>query len=104
MRDSALNLLPLKVTCTTTECEADLHCFKFHSLKMKQTSRGNCRSCGVALVDWDRVHAKDSEDITHTFEELKHEFIRHHFWHKEIDEAPDKHARRKGRLLLQTAA
>jgi Domain of unknown function (DUF4186) len=104
MSDGQLNLPPLKVTCTATDCEVDLHCFKFHSRKMKPSDRGNCRNCGISLVDWDRVHAKDADDIDHTFSELKHEFIRHHFWHKEIDEVADKHARRKGRLLLRTAA
>lgn len=104
MTDIKLNFPPLKVTCTTTDCGADLHCFKFHSRKMKPSDRGNCRNCGISLVDWDRVHARDSDDVDHTFSELKHEFIRHHFWHKDIDEKADKHARRKGRLLLKTAA
>lgn len=104
MKSPNLNLPPLKVTCTTTDCPADLHCFKFHSRRMKSTDRGNCRDCGIALVDWDRVHARDAADMEHTFYELKQEFIRHHFWHKEIDEAADKHARRKGRNLLEIAA
>ena len=104
MSDSALNLPPLKVTCTQSDCDADLHCFKFHSRKMKQTDKGHCRTCGAALVDWNRVHARDPRDIDHTFSALKHEFIRHHFWHKTIDEVADKHARRKGRVLLRAAA
>ena len=104
MTDGALSLPPLKVTCTQTDCDADLHCFKFHSHKMKLSDRGRCRTCGVALVDWDRVHARNANDIDNTFSELKHEFIRHHFWHKVVDEVADKHARRKGRTQLRTAA
>jgi len=102
--ESMIILPPLKVTCTTTDCEADLHCFKFHSRKMKPDDRGNCRECGIALVDWERVHARDALDIEHTFSELKREFIRHYFWHKKVDEKADKHARRKGQLRLQEAA
>jgi hypothetical protein len=104
MTEGLLNLPPLKVTCTMTDCESNLHCFKFHSRKMKPSDKGNCRDCGIALVDWDRVHARDTSDIKHTFKELKREFIRHHFWHKTIDETADKHARRKGRVLLSAAA
>jgi len=104
MSDGALTLPPLKVTCTTTDCESDLHCFKFHSRKMKPSDRGRCRTCGAALVDWERVHTRDPADVEHTFAELKHEFIRHHFWHKDIDDDADRHARRKGSVLLRAAA
>jgi Domain of unknown function (DUF4186) len=104
MTDNVMSLPPLKVTCTTTDCEANLHCFKFHSRRMKPRDKGNCRECGIALVDWTRVHARDASDIAHTFDALKQEFIRHHFWHKTIDDTADKHARRKGRILLTAAA
>lgn len=97
-------LEPLKVTCTMSSCEDDLHCFKFHSRKMKEEDRGACRSCGAVLVDWGRVHARDATDIQNTLTSLRHEFIRHHFWHVGIDEKADKHARRKGRVLLREAA
>ncbi|WP_368563146.1 DUF4186 family protein [Pseudoxanthomonas sp. UTMC 1351] len=99
-----LQLEPLKVTCTMSDCEADLHCFKFYGRTMTPAEQGNCRKCGMSLVDWDRVHSRDFEDVNHTFSELRREYIRHHFWHKVIDEKADKHARRKGRLLLRTAA
>lgn len=97
-------LAPLKVTCTTADCTDNLHCFKFHSRKMKGGDRGTCRYCGVSLVDWTRVHARDVSDVEHTVEALKHEFIRHHFWHAAIDQKADEHARRKGRTALRLAA
>lgn len=97
-------LPPLKVTCTSASCKDDLHCFKFHSRKMKAADRGHCRYCGADLVDWGRVHAQNTADITHTFEALRQEFIRHHFWHKPIDERAELHARRKGRINLRAAA
>jgi hypothetical protein len=43
-------------------------------------------------------------DAAHTFAALQHELIRHHFFHRLIDERPMRHARRKGRLLLKEAA
>lgn len=97
-------LPPLKVTCTSANCKDALHCFKFHSRKMKPDDRGHCRYCDADLVDWGRVHARDTADIKHTFEALKHEFIRHHFWHIPIDEQAELHARRKGRINLRVAA
>jgi hypothetical protein len=97
-------LAPLQVTCTSASCADDLHCFKFHSRKMKPADRGHCRYCGADLVDWGRVHARNTADVTHTFEALKREFIRHHFWHKLIDEKAELHARRKGCLNLRASA
>ena len=97
-------LEPLKVTCTMADCADNLHCFKFHSRKMEEGERGTCRYCGASLVDWERIHSRDSADIEHTVESLKHEFIRHHFWHAAIDQKADEHARRKGRLALRVAA
>jgi hypothetical protein len=99
-----IQLPPLDVKCTSSHCEADLHCFKFHSRKMKPSEKGRCRACGIDLVDWDRVHARDMSDVKHTFSELKNEYIRHYFWHKEIDDAADKHARRKGSKELEISA
>lgn len=90
---------PLKITCTAVDCENDLHCFK-QLKKMTSDQRGKCRACEADLVDWSRLKKRDLNDATHTFEALQHELIRHHFFHKEIDEGADRHARRKGRLAL----
>jgi hypothetical protein len=94
---------PLKITCTSTNCEADLHCFKAQR-KMAAADRGKCRSCGADLVDWSRVHKRDVRDAKYTFEALQHELIRHHNFHKVIDGAAVRHARRKGRVRLMEAA
>lgn len=104
MTDEAETLAPLKVTCTMSDCDDNLHCFKFHSRQMKEGDRGTCRHCGASLVDWTRVQSRDSADIKHTIAALKQEFIRHHFWHVNIDEKADKHARRKGLINLRLAA
>jgi hypothetical protein len=44
------------------------------------------------------------DDIAYTFKSLRHELIRHHFWHIEIDEKAVTHARRKGRKGMLLAA
>ncbi len=104
MVDTEPILAPLKVTCTSSDCEAGLHCFKATRKMVTDDQVGACRSCGVELVDWGRVHDRRLEDIEHTFDSLRHELVRHHFWHLEFDEKARNHALRKGRPLLHEAA
>ena len=94
----------LKITCTSTDCEKGLHCFK-QSRKMKAANqRGQCRTCGADLIDWNRLKKNDLADIDYAFSALKQEFIRHHFWHEPLDEKAVNYARRKGRIKLNEAA
>jgi hypothetical protein len=93
---------PLKISCTSTNCAANLHCFRA-SRSMAAGDRGKCRQCGAALVDWTRVHMRDIGDAKHTFAALKKEFIRHHFFHEVIDDRALAHAKRKGRINLSAA-
>ena len=93
---------PLKVSCTSSDCDNDLHCFKA-ARSMSKTDRGKCRTCNADLVDWDRVHNRSIRDVEYTFGVLKYEMIRHHFFHAEIDQRAINHARRKGRLKLKDA-
>jgi hypothetical protein len=95
--------LPLDIKCTSVDCDNDLHCFK-QLKKMTPAQRGRCRACGADLVDWDRVHKRDKGDAAHTFAALQNELIRHHFFHKPVDETAKRHAQRKGRTLLKQAA
>ena len=94
---------PLKVKCTDSDCENNLHCFK-QLKKMTPDERGKCRYCGADLVDWNRVRRRDKADAKHTFASLKHELIRHHFFHLTVDDKAMRHAQRKGRIKLKEAA
>jgi hypothetical protein len=93
---------PLEIKCTDVDCDNDLHCFK-QLQKMAPNQRGHCRACGADLVDWKRVHRRDLADAKHTFDALQHELIRHHFFHRTIDETAVRHAQRKGRVQLKQA-
>ena len=98
-----LKLEPLKITCTSSDCNNGLHCFRA-SRKQKQASEvGACRECGAKLVDWERVHERNPADAQYTFRALKYELIRHHFWHVHIDEKAINYARRKGISGLEVA-
>jgi hypothetical protein len=58
--------------------------------------RGRCRECGADLIDWDRVHALDPEDVQHTFASLRKEMFRHYFWHVPLDRRAANYALRRG--------
>lgn len=101
---SQRTLEPLKITCTSSDCENGLHCFRM-TRKMKTAGlEGRCRSCGAQLIDWTRLYRCVVADAQHTFAALKVEMFRHHFWHVEIDQRAVNHARRKGTVAMRVAA
>ena len=95
---------PLKLSCTSADCAKQLHCFRATKKLREANQAGRCRSCGAALIDWSRVHRRDLGDADFTFESLRRELVRHHFWHITIDQKAINHARRKGRKRLLEAA
>ena len=96
-------LKPLEITCTSSDCGNNLHCFKATKTMKQQGLDGTCRSCGARLVDWQRVHRRDLSDVTYTFDALKFEMIRHHFWHIPLSQYAIRYALRKGRKDLSQA-
>lgn len=93
-------LEPLNIKCTATQCDDGLHCYRQKRRKAGRVS-GPCRTCGVELVDWHRIHQRDLSDVANTFATMKTELVRHEYWHVDIDDEALNHARRKGRLKLQ---
>lgn len=97
-------LKPLKITCTSADCENGLHCFRA-TRKMKLANEaGRCRYCGAELVDWSRLHIKDVADIDYTFSALKYELFRHYMWHVEIEQQMVNYACSKGKQGLREAS
>jgi hypothetical protein len=94
---------PLDISCTATNCDNDLRCFK-QLKKMTPDQRGKCRACGADLVDWKWLHRRDEADAAHTFKALQHELIQHHFFNRPVDDGAMRHAQRKGRDALRQAA
>jgi hypothetical protein len=94
----------LAISCTKSDCDDNLHCFRSTKKLRDQGLGGACRDCHAQLVDWPRVHERQLDDAEHTFRELRLEFIRHHFWHVDIDEHARNHALRKGRTELLGSA
>lgn len=90
---------PLKMSCTDSRCEEDLHCFR-PKRGMAPTERGRCRDCGADLVDWETVHERDINQVTQLFAELPKELIRHHYWHMAIPQDIREKAERYRREVV----
>ncbi|SRR6266851_4015330 len=95
-------LEPLKISCNNADCDNNLHCFR-KSRTLSKYPKGQCQYCGVNLVDWQRLHKLDLNDVQNTFKSLKYEWIRHHFWEEDLSQRLINHARRKGRMALEEA-
>lgn len=103
MASSNSGLKPLKISCTSTDCANDLHCFQRTKKLTNSGKSGQCRECGAQLVDWSRLHQRNVADVSYTFEALRFELIRHHFWHISLSEYAVNYARRKGHIALREA-
>ncbi|TCC39362.1 DUF4186 family protein [Kribbella sindirgiensis] len=90
----------IEIKCTTTICDADLHCFKLTKKLTKQLVPGACRDCGVPLVSLARTAERDLSDIDSTFAAMQLECIRHYFWHVPFGERALNYALRAGRDQL----
>jgi Domain of unknown function (DUF4186) len=90
----------LKVTCTSTDCERNLHCFLQKKRNAGLPAYGVCRSCSADLIDWDRVRRRDAGDLAFTFASLKNEMIRHHMWTIPFDAESERKANLRGRNKL----
>jgi hypothetical protein len=91
----------LNISCTATDCGNGLHCFKATEEMVAQNHVGVCRDCGIQLVDWERVHCRNTRDVENTFAMFKLEKVRHFFWHIPLSQRALNHARRKGRRGLR---
>lgn len=94
----------LNITCTSTDCNNGLHCFKPTRKMKKDGDTGKCRECGADLIDWSRVHQKEILDAEYTFKSLKYELIRHEFWHRDLTKKAINYAKRKGYSGLKKRA
>jgi hypothetical protein len=87
--DDLPDFKPLQVKCSDSDCQSGRHAFGPNRRKKnwEKNYEGQCKECGAKLVDWDRVRRRSLADVHGVFSELKHEFIRHVFFHAEFDDA-----------------
>lgn len=93
-----------KMTCKSTDCKNNLHCFQQDKQDSKPVSGGKCRECGADLVDWSRVHKRDPLDAAYTFSKLRVEMVRHKYWHQPLTDRERNYALRKGRFGMRVVA
>ena len=93
-----------EVTCSSHDCEHDLHCFRRQRPINQSYRNGHCFACGVDLIDWNRIDKKNLKDVDYTIQAIQYEMIRHVYWHKAIDEHAMALARTKGLQKLRTDA
>jgi hypothetical protein len=85
-----------KVTCKSTDCVNNLHCFQQDKLNSKPVAGGKCRECGANLVDWSRVHQRNPGDAAYTVSMHRVEMIRHKYWHQPLTQRERNYALKKG--------
>jgi len=90
---------PLKITCSSSDCQQDLHCFRPTSWK-NPDPHPRCRDCGADLIEWERVHRRDFGDSEFLFVQLPKELIRHHFWHFEIPDSLRERSERYSQRVI----
>jgi Domain of unknown function (DUF4186) len=99
------DLTPLNISCGSTKCNEDLHCFSLKkSALRKHNSERVCYQCGTDLIEWDRIHKNDIKDAKFIFKSMKNELIRHVFWHTPIEENAIEFAQSRGKIELRIKA
>jgi hypothetical protein len=93
----------LGITCGSTNCGEGKHAFNSPSRTYKRRGQGRkflapgvCKGCGKTLVDWPRVHARDSSDAEYTFASLRHEYIRWEFWTRPFNDRSRLDVKQRG--------
>jgi hypothetical protein len=88
----------IKVTCTSTDCVNDQHCYLQKRKVEGAHVFGPCRSCGARPpFSIERLRRRDIDDVAYTLSALRHEMIREQFWTKPFDDQAMARARKKGR-------
>ncbi len=93
-----------RITCSSFDCDNDLHCFRRKRPIDQSYRNGKCVACGVDLIDWNRIDKRNLQDVGYTCEKLELEMIRHFYWHKEIEFKAVESAKKKGLSSIRESA
>lgn len=100
--DELPDLKPVKLTCTSRDCEHDRHLYRPARGRWKELAAGTCR-CGDASVDMSVPRARDSRRVDAIFTELGREFIRDHYLHKPFDDRARRLIQRDGLSIIRNS-
>ncbi|HWY12424.1 MAG TPA: DUF4186 family protein [Bacteroidia bacterium] len=102
---SVNSLTPLNITCGSSKCSDNLHCFHMSKADVKKHgTSGVCKECGSDLIDWKRIHKNNLKDVKFTFKAMKHELIRHVFWHTPIEKKAIENASKLNPVQMKERA
>jgi len=85
------------------DCKMGLHSY-YNSKLFNLEGNPVCKYCGEDSIDWQRMRARDLQDMNYTISQLRTEKFRSEWWLKELDLRAQQHALRKGLLNLRAAA
>jgi hypothetical protein len=91
------NLKDLQLTCKSTKCKDELHCFQMTKKSIKEFGKtGVCRDCGEGDIDWKRLFKKDINDKEFIVFSLQKELFRYAYWNSKIDSEAIENAKQTG--------
>lgn len=95
-----------KLTCSSTKCESQLHCFSrfMKKAEKKYGKKGVCYECGDGAIDWPRMHKNDINDSKFIFDSLNKELIRYIFWQIKIEKIALENAKKLSKVELRAEA
>ncbi len=75
------------MSCFDTDCGNDLHCFRPPPYtRLDKLQGGKCNQCDAELIDWDQIQDSGLRTVSELVPKLKKEYVRHVFWHIELDQ------------------
>jgi hypothetical protein len=90
----------LALSCTGSDCANSLHCYRPTRKMKKSGQQGACRSCFEDVVDWERIHHLDVNDLPYLVGALQTEFVRAKITAMKPNQWAQNYACRKGRSKL----
>lgn len=90
-----------KVTCTSTKCEEDLHCFRPKRAKAATLTGGACHACQKEVIDWKLAHQRDIRQADALFAQMRNELIRYRFWNISLDDSYKRALYNRGKIELR---
>ncbi|MDQ1684126.1 MAG: hypothetical protein QOC82_863 [Frankiaceae bacterium] len=103
---AAPGMLPLKIACRMSSCKHGRHCLDYLRRPHRgfdATGVGDCRDCGVHIVDLPESGGRrygEASELLETCVDQQGELIRAHYWHAPIDLWAYNQALRLGRQEL----
>jgi Domain of unknown function (DUF4186) len=102
-RVKAIRPKKLGIVCGRSECEQQLHSYG-RPPSRAHLPPGPCEDCGVAVVPWNLMHARDLTQVNLKMDFLKTEWVRHFFFNVPVTPRIGHFAGTEGLAGLESVA